>query len=237
MRALSARVTPWGGPLAQLAEQQALNLRVVGSIPTRLTNSKPNQTSSRGGRRCQLSATKQALLSLAFDPQVPRLGVSAGMHIHVSARRDFQALRQRRRQAARLFAGGQLILAAIARRLNVSRPSVTRWYREWRQRGAAGLRGAGRAGWKPRLDRQQRRRLDRALRRGPRAYGFETDLWTVPRVASVIEQLTGVRYHPGHVWKLLGAMDWTLQRPARQARERNAEAVQDRVDHRWPAVK
>ena len=27
------------GPVAQLAEQQTLNLRVVGSIPTRLTNS------------------------------------------------------------------------------------------------------------------------------------------------------------------------------------------------------
>ena len=31
------------GPVAQLAEQQTLNLRVVGSIPTRLTRN-PNKT-------------------------------------------------------------------------------------------------------------------------------------------------------------------------------------------------
>ncbi len=159
------------------------------------------------------------------------------MQTYLSPRRDFQALAQRRRHAARLFAGGQLLLAAIARRLQVSRQSVTRWYRAWRRQGAAGLRGAGRAGRKPRLDRQQLRRLDVALRRGPRAYGFDTDLWTLPRVAHVITRLTGVRYHPGHVWKVLGAMDWTLQRPARHARERQAAAIQYWVDHRWPAVK
>jgi transposase len=159
------------------------------------------------------------------------------MHTTVSPRRDFGALALRRRQAARLFAAGTLLLAAIARQLDVSRQSVSRWYRDWRRKGAAGLRGAGRAGRKPRLDRGQLRHLDTALRRGPRAYGFDTDLWTLPRVAGVIERLTGVRYHPGHVWKLLGTMDWSLQRPARQARERNAEAVQRWVDQRWPAVK
>ena len=35
-RAISGADPP-GGPVAQLAEQQTLNLRVVGSIPTRLT--------------------------------------------------------------------------------------------------------------------------------------------------------------------------------------------------------
>ena len=130
-----------------------------------------------------------------------------------------------------------LSLAAIARHLQVSRQSVSRWYAHWRRRGLGGLRGAGRAGRKPRLDRRHLQRLDAALRQGPRAYGFETDLWTLPRVATVIKRLTGVQYHPGHVWRILGAMDWTLQRPARQARERNPEAVQYRVEHRWPEVK
>jgi hypothetical protein len=62
-------------------------------------------------------------------------------------------------------------------------------------------------------------------------------LWTLPRVAGVIERLTGVHYHPGHVWKILGMMDWTLQRPAKQAGERNPEAVKHWVERRWPEVK
>jgi hypothetical protein len=79
--------------------------------------------------------------------------------------------------------------------------------------------------------------MDAALRQGAHAHGFNTDLWTLPRVALVIERITGVHYHPGHVWRVLGAMDWTLQRPAKQARERNPEAVQYWVDKRWPEVK
>jgi transposase len=101
----------------------------------------------------------------------------------------------------------------------------------------AALRAAGRAGRKPKLDRSQLPQIDRALRQGARAHGFGTDLWTLPRVATVVERLTGVRYHPGHVWKILGAMEWSLQRPARRARERNTAAVQWWVSERWPKLK
>src|SRR5262245_63790834 len=79
--------------------------------------------------------------------------------------------------------------------------------------------------------------LDGALRRGAPAHGFKTDLWTLPRVAAVIERRTGVRYHPGHVWYLLRRLNWSLQRPARRARERDETAIRQWVRQRWPAVK
>ena len=41
--------------------------------------------------------------------------------------------------------------------------------------------------------------------KGPRRTGFSTDLWTLPRVATVIDRVTGVQFHPGHVWYLLRA--------------------------------
>jgi len=146
-------------------------------------------------------------------------------------------MEQRRRRAGQLFAAGKLMLAAIARELKVSRQSVSRWYAAWKRRGKQALRGAGRAGRKPRLEGRQLRRVDRALRQGARAHGFGTDLWTLPRVALVIERLTGVHYHPGDVWKILGAMKWSLQRRGKQARERNEEARRQWIAERWPAVK
>jgi transposase len=112
-----------------------------------------------------------------------------------------------------------------------------RWYRAWRKGGRSSLRAAGRAGRKPRLAPEQMRRVAMALRRGPRAHGFRTNLWTLPRVTRVIKQLTGVQYHPGHVWRLLGALDWTLQRPAKRAKERNEAAIEHWKTMRWPAVK
>ena len=158
------------------------------------------------------------------------------MQTRVAPRRDFHALRQRRQQAGRLFAMGE-VQAAVARGLRVSRQSVSRWYDEWRRGEAPALRGAGRAGRKPRLSAEQLARVDAALRDGARAHGYATDVWTLPRVAAVIERLTGVHYHPGHVWRVLRAPVWSLQRPTTQARERNDVQIRRWATTRWPAVK
>ena len=141
------------------------------------------------------------------------------------ARRDFEGMEKRRRRAARMFERG-VSQAAVARELEVSRQSVSRWYADWRAGGSKALKAAGRAGRMPRLTGTQLRQVDRALRKGPRAHGFATDLWTLDRVAQVIETETGVHYHPGHVWKLLrDRLGWSRQRPARRAVERDDEAI------------
>jgi transposase len=114
---------------------------------------------------------------------------------------------------------------------------VSRWYESWRRRGKIGLAGAGRAGRKSKLTQRQIERLKKTLRQGPRAHGFETDLWTLPRVATVIERVMKVRYHPAHVWRILGRIEWSLQRPAKQARERDAEKVKLWKETRWPELK
>lgn len=151
-------------------------------------------------------------------------------------RRDFGALETRRREAARRFARGDS-QAVVARCLQVSRQSVSRWYELWQHQGEAALRAAGRAGRKPRLTATQLVQVESALRRGACAHGFATELWTLPRVARVIARETGVRYHPGHVWRILRSLHWTLQRPARRAAERDEAAIRQWVRARWPAVK
>src|SRR5574337_851312 len=152
------------------------------------------------------------------------------------SRRDVAALEVRRFEAARMFARGQS-QAAVVPTLGVSRQTAHRWYHAWRRHGRAGLKAAGRLGRKPRLDRRQLARVDTALCRGARAHGFSTDLWTLPRVATVIERLTDVRYHPGHVWYLLRKLGWSVQRPGRRARERDEAAIQRWKRRRWPQVK
>ena len=158
------------------------------------------------------------------------------MLAHKKKARDFAGLEQRRKQAAQLFAQGET-QAWVARRLKTSRQSVSRWYREWKKSGADGLKAAGRAGRKPRLTATQLQEVDAALRQGARKQGFAAELWTLPRVAAVIEKVTGEKFHPGHVWKILGALNWSVQKPMQQARERNAEKVKYWMEQRWPEVK
>jgi transposase len=154
----------------------------------------------------------------------------------MARRREIPALEARRFKAARLFARGAS-QATVVTTFGVSRQTAHHWYQTWKQEGRAGLKAAGRLGRRPRLDHQQLARVDTALREGPRAHGFPTDLWTLPRVAELIKRLTGVRYHPGHVWYLLRKLQWSLQRPARRALERDAAATRRWVARRWPALK
>lgn len=151
-------------------------------------------------------------------------------------RRDFVALEARRFEAARLFARG-VSQNAVARQFGVSVTAAHHWFHAWKARGRPGLKAAGRAGRKPRLTAQHLARVEAALLKGPRAQGFATELWTLPRIATLIERLTGVRYHPGHVWYLLRRLGWSLQRPTRRARERDETAIAEWKRQRWPRVK
>jgi transposase len=139
-------------------------------------------------------------------------------------RRDFAGLEDRRRKAGRLFAKGKT-QAEVSRELEVSRQSVSRWYADWQAGGNRALTGAGRAGRMPKLSERQREEVVTELERGPLTHGYPTDMWTLARVAEVIEATTGVSYHPGHVWRILRQMGWSRQRPARRAVERDDEAI------------
>lgn len=156
--------------------------------------------------------------------------------IPLPQRRDFAALESRRLRAARLFAKGAR-QAAVVHRLRVSRQTASRWYQAWQRDGPAGLRGAGRAGRKPRLDARALNRLEAALLQGPTAWGFATHLWTLQRVALVIWKLFHVRYSVPQTWRLLHQLGWSRQRPARRARERDEAAIAHWVRTTWPRIK
>ncbi len=151
-------------------------------------------------------------------------------------RRDFEALEKRRFEAMRRLDQG-LNQSETARRLKVARQTVSEWRRRYRAQGEAGLRATGRAGRKPLLDATQLERLETLLLEGPEAHGFPTPLWTCPRVVRLIQDEFGVRYHEGHVWKILRALDWSPQRPVGQARERNEQGIREWKRNQWPAIK
>jgi transposase len=131
-----------------------------------------------------------------------------------------------------------MIPAEIARQVGVTHQIVSEWRKVWWQTGRDGLRAAGRAGRKPKLSDDEFAKVEQALARGAEANGYVTDLWTLPRVAEVIQRVTGVSYHPGHVWYVLrDQLGWTWQRPARRAVERNDEAIEHWVKKRWPQLK
>jgi transposase len=147
--------------------------------------------------------------------------------------RDRQAFEAVRLQAGALFAAGHT-QAEVARTLGVARQNVSRWHARWRTGGLNALGSAGPTGQAPRLSDAQLAAIDQALRQGAGAHGYDTDHWTLARITTVIQRLTGVADHRGHTWKLLRRMGWRLQRPARRAVERDEEAIARWVAEDWP---
>ena len=69
------------------------------------------------------------------------------------------------------------------------------------------------------------------------ANGFSTELWPTRRVGSLIEQHCGMRFHRGHVARLLHDLGFSCQKPERRALERDEEKIEGWKRKRWPQVK
>jgi len=125
----------------------------------------------------------------------------------------------------------------VARRVGVDRRSVRRWKAAVRQRGKRALAARPASGRPQRLNAAERRQLEQDLLRGARAAGFETELWTCPRVAEWIARRFRVRYHADHVCRLLHSLGWSPQKPQRRAIERDEKAVRQWMRSTWTAIK
>ncbi len=145
-------------------------------------------------------------------------------------------LEKRRRRAVQLLESGQT-LAAVARQVGAAVSSVFRWAQAYRRKGARGLETKPTPGRSSRLSAAQKRRLVRLLSQGPLRAGYRTDLWTLGRVAELIHQEFGVRYHPAHVWKVLTGLGWSCQKPERRALERDEVAIARWKREEWPRIK
>ena len=145
-------------------------------------------------------------------------------------------LERRRRRALPLRKRG-LTTSAIAEQLGCSHSSVVRWHQAYKRDGLPGLAPKPIPGRPPTLTRRQQPRLVRTLLKGPLAAGYATDLWTLDRIAHVIQRQWGIRYHPCHVWKLLRRLGWSCQKPERRALQRHERAIAYWTQHVWPQLK
>jgi transposase len=123
---------------------------------------------------------------------------------------------------------------AIAEALGVSPVSVSRWFARVRDGGPEALRAHPSPGAPAKLTDAQRRLIPEFLWHGAEAYGFRGELWTCARVAQVIEEEFGVRYHKDHVGRLLKELHWTPQVPIRRAIQRDEKAIRRWRREVWP---
>ncbi len=147
--------------------------------------------------------------TVAGGPRAARLN-APGAYI-----RDLKGLEIRRRRGMKLLQGG-LSQAEVARRLGVSRQTVSSWNRAlesdaqaWRARPLG--RPAG-------LGSDDKRRLLRLLRAGAPCCGFAAARWTLSLVRDLIAREFGPRYSTVHVMRLLRGLGFDHREPPRPRR-------------------
>ncbi len=122
----------------------------------------------------------------------------------------------------------------IAEALGVREETVSRWLARAQDGGPEALLARPAPGRPPKLSDAQKRLIPEFLWHGPEAYGFRGEVWTRARIARVIEEEFGVRYHKGQVGRLLQELHWTPQVPIRRASQRDEEAIRRWRAEVWP---
>jgi transposase len=151
------------------------------------------------------------------------------------AEQEGKLLQRRRLRAGRLLLKG-VAQADVARRVGVTRSTVSEWNEKLQDGGLEALKRRPR-GRPAGLDPAQRRELIKHLRQGALAAGFATELWTLPRVGELIERRFARGYSESQVWRILVSLGFSCQRPSGRALERNESAIQRWKRERWPALK
>jgi transposase len=124
----------------------------------------------------------------------------------------------------------------VAAFLGVSTRAVGKWVAAYRAGGDDGLSGKPRTGPKPKLSKRQERGVLSWLARSPKAFGYETELWTTRRLAEVIERRYGVRFNSKYLAAWLSRRGHSPQKPEVRAVERDNPAVARWLAEDWPRI-
>jgi transposase len=146
-----------------------------------------------------------------------------------------EAAKKRVKAGRMLLAGKGCTEVALA--VGVARQTVYTWKRLLDEGGIDALRDVAERGRPAQLDGQQVAALRKAILQSPTEHGFGTELWTLKRVGAVIERAHGVRFSQVHVWRILGEMGFSVQKPEKRALERNEDAVRSWKRSTWPTLK
>src|ERR687893_863833 len=121
-----------------------------------------------------------------------------------------------RRAAMRLLAIANALegmsRAEAARLAGMERQALRDAAIRYNAEGLAGLRNRPHPGRRPRLGDSQRTTLRQLVLDGPDVEGTGLSAWTLPDLCREVDRRWGVRYHPGHMSKLVRGLGLSRQK-------------------------
>lgn len=124
----------------------------------------------------------------------------------------------------------------IASFLGFHRGSVSRWFTKHKRGGKKALKERKAPGAKSKLTTKEIRKLLSLLKKPATNFGFETPLWTCPRVKQLLKAEVGKNLSVTTVWRTLTSWELSPQIPERIAFERDEEKVKKWLEEEWPKI-
>src|SRR6266700_1843503 len=121
----------------------------------------------------------------------------------------------------------------VADCLGVDPSSVRRWVAALRDQGDRGLIARPASGRPPKLTTTQEKIVRRWLDESPSGHGFDTVLWTAPRLGRLSEEEFGIRLNPRYLSAWLRERGFTPQKPQRVPRERDPKVIAAWLESDW----
>ena len=155
---------------------------------------------------------------------------------HKVKERDHKALERRRMAAGTLFGKG-VSQYKVAQRFRVSTAATNQWHKAWKARGEDGLTSKGGPGFASVYTSEKKRCLKELILTGPKKCGYDTDFWTVERIASVAKAKLGIKLQISQTWRTIISLGFSCQKPERRAKERNERTIKEWGIEIFPRLK
>src|SRR3989344_1165572 len=155
---------------------------------------------------------------------------------HRVMERDHKELERRRLKAGRLFAKG-VSQYKVAKLFDVSTAAANQWHKEWKKKGEDGLLSKGKVGFASVYTKEKKQGLKRMILEGPKKYGYDTDFWTLSRIAALAKKELGIVLRQTQTWRTIVGLGFSSQKPERRSRERNEKAIKNWKLQTFPRLK
>lgn len=146
-----------------------------------------------------------------------------------------QAKEDRRRLAVQRVLEGESQVD-VAQSLKVSVRSVHNWMFWYRNQGEEGLKLRPHPGGESKLSQGQADQVRDWLTKDATTFGFRTNLWTSPRIVKLIRERFGIVYNANYFCRWLHRNQFSLQKPAKRATQRDEARIASWTKNDWPRI-
>lgn len=146
-----------------------------------------------------------------------------------------ETLEHLRKQAIKLWREDKKV-KDIAHDFGVGLTAVYGWINIYKRNGLNGLNRKKAPGATAKLSREEIKKLLKMLKKTADNYGFESPLWDCKKITQLIREKFGKTIHFSNVWRLLQKFGLSVQKPQRQAKERDEKEVKEWINNIWPKI-